>query len=251
MVLRALPVLVAIALPAALHAQATVPFVGCPADGQIGPVSAPDGKPKKVALAPELAAKLAWYQSAKHAVGLGVLAPRGWHCFGTYGSNGASLYVAPEPLDSKQVLLHRNWPGFTGPAVQVSLSDGGTSGRFEVARIVARVFPDFQNFAQRVIAEKVEPAADFPFGPFPADQLTYPSQHTVEFTTPAEVQGLGTASWLLPSSLPIRGAVMLFPEDDMSVQQISVRLPAEEQALERVIVQQKELELLQPAAALR
>ena len=42
------------------------------------------------------AADLAHYRS-EH---LGVLAPRGWHCLETYGSNGASLFVSPDPPPS-------------------------------------------------------------------------------------------------------------------------------------------------------
>ena len=39
------------------------------------------------------------------------------------------------------------------PAIQLSYSIGDTSGRFEVARIVARVFPKYQGYVQHVIAE--------------------------------------------------------------------------------------------------
>jgi hypothetical protein len=75
--------------------------------------------------------------------GLGVLAPRGWHCFSTYGSNGSNLFVSPVPIDGK-ALFSADWKGFMGDVVQLSVMDGGTSGRFEVAKVVARVFPAYK-----------------------------------------------------------------------------------------------------------
>jgi hypothetical protein len=227
-------------------AQVSVPFVGCPADGQQGPVVAPSGRPRVVALPTDIASKLAWYETAEDGGNLGVLAPRGWHCFGTYGSNGSSLYVAPEPLDADKVLFQKQWIGFHGPAIQLSLSIGDTSGRFEVAQIIARVFPAYRSFANKVIAEKLEPASDFTFGPFPSDRLRYPSRRVVRFITPANTKGLETNSWLLPSATPIQGVCVLFPKDDMDLQMLAVRLESGQQALAAQIVLQKELELLQP-----
>jgi hypothetical protein len=228
------------------HAQVSVPFVGCPAVGQMGPVGAPVGRPKIVALSERTASELAWYQTAEDGGGLGVLAPRGWHCFGTYGSNGESLYVAPDPLDIDKILLRKGWSGFLGPAIQLSRSLGGTSGRFEVAQIIARVFPAYRWFVRKVIAEVLEPASDFPFGPFLSDRLRYPSQRVVRFTTPANAKGLGTKSWLLPSATPIEGVCVLFPNDEMNLQMLAVRLESGQEALAKQIVRQKELELLQP-----
>ena len=125
-------------------ATVTVPFVGCASDGQAGPQAAPSGKSLTVTIPAGVAQRLAYYKAEYSA---GVLAPRGWHCFSTYGSNGASLFVSPEPMDSK-TLLSLDWKGFTGPAIQISVSDGGTSGRFEVAKVIARVFPEYKAFAQ-------------------------------------------------------------------------------------------------------
>ena len=50
------------------------------------------------------ASKLAYYQAEK---GIGVLAPRDWHCFGTYGSGGDTLYVTPQPINSAKDTLRR------------------------------------------------------------------------------------------------------------------------------------------------
>src|SRR5580698_5306558 len=131
--------------------QAAVPFVGCKSDGQAGPVDAPSGTSKAVPSSAGAAQRLAYYKAAS---AFGTLAPRGWYCFGTYGSAGASLYVSPEPI-ARAALFSADWTGFTGPAIQISLSDGGTSGRFQVARMIARVFPAHRAFADQVIAEGI------------------------------------------------------------------------------------------------
>jgi hypothetical protein len=196
------------AAPAAKPAPSavvTVPFVGCASDGQAGPQAAPARASQLAAVPPALAQRLAFYE-AKY--GYGVLAPRGWHCFSTYGSDGSNLFVSPDPVDSK-TLLSLNWKGFTGQAVQVSYVAGDTSGRFEVAKVIARVFPEYKGFAQGVIAEGIEPASDFPFGPYPSDKLTYRGNSAVEFETPANIQGLGTDSRLQMNANPIDGAAII------------------------------------------
>ena len=222
---------------AAAKAPVTVPFVGCASDGQAGPTDPPLGKPHPVAIAPQLARQLAWYQAAE---GVGVLAPRGWHCFGTYGSSGNSLFVSPEPITASD-RFSGNWKGLPGTAIQLSMDDGGTSGRFEVAKVIARVFPDHMAFVRGVIAEKLEPATEFPRGPYPADKLIYRGGDTVEYETPAASTGLGTISWLQKNDSPIRGVVILFGPDT-SLLHLSMRLPATMAALEDVIIHQTELE---------
>ena len=92
-------------------------------------------------------------------------------------------------LDSAKRLEHRNWKGFTGAAIQLSDSDGGTSGRLEVAKMVARVFPANRAYARSIIAAGFSPASKYPFR---SDHLTYKSKDIVEFTTPAHRNGLGT-----------------------------------------------------------
>lgn len=76
---------------------AHVPFVGCRADGQVGPVNAPKGESRVLPIAAEAAQRLAYYKSEQ---GFGVLAPRGWYCFGVYGSNGYALYVSPQQIST-------------------------------------------------------------------------------------------------------------------------------------------------------
>lgn len=224
--------------PAKSTAYVTVPFVGCASDGQVGPLKAPSGKGLPVAISAGMAKRLAYYKAED---GPGVLAPRGWHCFSTYGSNGASLFVGPDPIDSK-TLFSLDWKGFTGPAVQISVSSGGTSGRFQVAKVIARVFPAYNTFAQNVIAEGIEPASDFPFGPYPGDKLTYHGKNVVEFETPANAQGLGTDSRLQMNASPIEG-VAIIAGADTDLVQLSARIPTNDSDLIPYMVTQAESEV--------
>ena len=212
-----------------------MPFVGCEADGQVGPVKAPRGQSKVVSISAAAAQRLAYYKSA---YGAGTLAPRGWRCFGTYGSSGSGLYVGPEPIRPAD-LFSPNWKGFSGPVIQISLEDGGTSGRFGVARTIARVFPAHSEFVQDVVAEGIEPASSFPSGPYPNDKLTYRNGETVEFQTPGDTEGLGTASRLRKNSSPISGVAMLVGEE-LSLLKLFVRLPPETSDLTQAIIRQTE-----------
>jgi hypothetical protein len=201
-------------------AQATVPFVGCPSDGQVGPLAPPHGQPLKLHIAPEAASQLAFYKAED---GPGVLAPRGWHCFSTYGSNGSSLFVTPQPLTSN-LLFSDGFKGFDGPAIQLSQMVGDTSGRFSVAETIARLFPAHRDFAKRVLAEH-SLLKSLPKGPYPTDKLHYLKPERVEYTTPANIEGEGTESRLLKSSLPISGVALLTGEE-LSCTKLAVRLPA-------------------------
>lgn len=222
--------------------SALVPFVGCKSDGQVGPLGAPNGTGKTEPIDEATVRRLAYYQASQ---GLGVLAPRGWHCFGTYGSAGATLHVSPRPIDATR-LLSPNWGGFAGAEVELSVSLGDTSGRFEVAKIIARVFPSRRAYVRKVIAEGIEPANSFPFGSYPKDRLTYKGKNVVEYITPAETDGLGTSSWLLKGPQPISGVAILLGQTP-SLLKLSMRLPPELAQLGPVITQQVERDAKQPA----
>jgi len=142
----------------------TVPFVGCESDGQVGPIKAPSGQSKTVAVSPGAVQRLAYYKAEEGVAG--VLAPRGWHCFGTYGSNGGTLYVSPDPISADD-LLSTSWKGFAGSVIQISYEVGDRSGRFAVAKTIARVFPSHKNFVEGVVAEGIQPASSFPYGSDP------------------------------------------------------------------------------------
>ena len=217
------------------QAGVSVPFVRCKSGGQQGPQEAPTSKSIPVPINFGAAQKVAYYSaSGRHD---GVLAPRGWYCFGTYGSGGDTVMVSPQPIDTANLFL-ANWGGFTGAAIELSLRYGGTSGRFSVAEIIARVFPAYKAFATQVMKEGLD--APFQFGPYPKDFLTYESNRVVEYKTPAQTEGLGTYhSSLKKNGSPIDGVVMLVGETpDMLL--LSVRLPPELTGLTSVIVHQVE-----------
>jgi hypothetical protein len=214
-------------------AGSQVLFVGCESEGQVGPLKAPHRTAKKLTIPPELAGRLAYYKAEN---GFGVLAPRGWHCFSTYGSNGSTLYVTPETIEGK-ALFSYDWKGFSGQAIQVSVSAGDTSGRFAVARAIARLFPDHIAFVQDVIAEGIEPVNSFPTGPYPMDKMMYRGTGVVEFETPPNSKGLGTNSRLTTNSSPIRGVAILFGEEPNLVQ-ASVRISDENRNLIEPILRQ-------------
>jgi hypothetical protein len=216
-------------------ASENVPFVGCPSDGQLGPIAAPKGAPKAVTVDAATASQLAYYQ-AKDS--FGVLAPRGWKCFFVYGSSGASLAVAPSGN------LQDTASGLSGPAVVESVSSGGTSGRFDVAKYSARLFPKLeQAFIASVIAEGIEPKKDFPFGPYPADKTSYKNARLLEFETPANKDGLGTSDRLRKDSTPIQGTAKLeesVPPGSPDFYLLTVRLPANQAHLSSAIVEEAE-----------
>ena len=222
----------------ATAATVSVPFVGCESEGQADPLEAPSGKSKDVSLSASTARRLAWY---KAELGFGVLAPRGWHCLGVYGSGGGGLYVSAEPID-RENFFSVNWKGSAGPVVYLGESDGESSGGFDVARVAARVFPAYWALAKEVRDAFDLPANEFPFGPFSTEKLHYKGRDTVEYLTPANTGGLGTHYELLrANSRPIRGVAMLLGEPP-SLLLLSVRLPPELASLSSAIIQQTERE---------
>jgi hypothetical protein len=215
----------------AFAAEQSVPFVGCAGDGQTGPVAAPKGAAKAVAIDAAAASQLAYYATDQD---LGALAPRGWKCFFFYGSSGAILAIA---ATDPSKALEAQAP-LTGDAVVLTYDDGGTSGRFDVARYAARLFPQlYQAFIAGVIAEGIEPKDSFPAGPYPADKLTYKAQRLVEFVTPANSDGLGTSSLLKKNAAPISGmAKIVDSPDGPQLYLLGVRLPAKQANLAPAIV---------------
>jgi hypothetical protein len=121
-------------------------------------------------------------------------------------------------------LFSDTWKGFEGPAIQISTTLGDTSGRFTVARTIARLFPAQSSFVRTVIAEGIEPPSAFPFGPYPGDKLTYRGAEVVEYETPANSDGMGTASLLLKNANPIYGVAILSVEEPELVT-LHIRLP--------------------------
>jgi hypothetical protein len=206
-----------------------VPFVGCAADGQVGPIAAPTTIGATPTVPASTGARLAYYASTD----LAVLAPRGWHCFALYGSNGSKLLVTPEPHDASNLL--RPKARLTGPAIELSRIMGGTSGRFTVAKIAARLFPVAGPFIRQVIDEGLVPKEEFRLGPYPNDTLAYQSDTEVEFLTPGNSEGMGTSGMLVMNDQPISGVAILLPEDDMDLVVLDIRLPPEMRDLSTTI----------------
>ncbi|HLN01320.1 MAG TPA: hypothetical protein VK335_18675 [Bryobacteraceae bacterium] len=189
----------------------------------------------------EAAEQLAYY---KFWPDYGALAPRGWHCFGVYGSSGDSLFITPEPIDASRAFsIHGG--ELAGPVVVIEHTYGGTSGRDQVARVIARVFPKYKAFVASVREMFELPADRFPSGPHPADKLLYRSPRVVEFRTPAHADGLGTDAWLKKGETPIDGVAILVG-DTPDLLLLSVRLPRGLASLTPAIVRQMELEANRP-----
>jgi hypothetical protein len=229
-----LPLALALCLFAGpVFAQSKVPFVGCPSDGQLDAIEAPTGGSKNAVAPANLAGQLAFYGS-EH---LGVLAPRGWYCFGLYGSNGVQLLVSPDPLTGDGTtagsIFSKN---MAGPGIHLARMFGGTSGRFYVASVAARLFPLADSFVEDVIAEGIEPKEAFPKGPFPRDKTIRRSETLVEFTTPAGEDGMGTMSRLVKNGDPIQGVAILLPDEDMDLVTLQVRLPANQRGYAAAII---------------
>ena len=104
---------------------------------------------------------------------------------------------------------------------------GGTSGRFGVAKIAARLFPIAKPFVQQIIDEGLIPKEEFPFGSYPSDALTRRSDTEVEFVTPGNSEGIGTYSRVAINGQPISGVAIWLPDDDMDLVVLDIRLPPE------------------------
>jgi hypothetical protein len=199
---------------------ASVPFVGCESSGQIGVAKTPTSGPMSLPVSQREAGALAYYEGAW---GFGVLAPRGWHCVQVSGSSGYLLLVSLKPIEPTKVFAPA-WNGLLGPAIDLEVSPGGTSGRYKVAEVIFRVFPAFKSFADGV--HELMPTREIPSGRYPKDTLSYKSKSVVEYSTPAQTDGLGTNDVIKKNGDPIRGvAILVGPTDMPDLFLLSARLP--------------------------
>lgn len=219
-----------IAAPALSQAMKQPPFVGCGSDGQQGPQPAPADDGSAPRLPAALSDRLAYYQSDALSGRLAVLAPRGWHCLATEGSNGSSLIVTPWALTFEQTTHH-----IIGPAIRLSYSIGSTSGRFAVIDVAPRYFPQTLPFARRVA--KDIPGTQVPTKPFPGDRITRVVPTRIDYRTGAASHGLGTHFLLARGVLPIEGFVRIFPNDEMSMGSLAVRLFPGQRNLVKLIIE--------------
>ncbi|MDB5499122.1 MAG: hypothetical protein JWP28_3153 [Phenylobacterium sp.] len=220
----------AVALPS-YSRELPATLVGCASDGQLGPQHAPRSVRVPSIPAP-LASKVAYYASAE---GPGVLAPRGWHCFGLYGSSGTTLLVTPELHSSEQFFADQRFKT-PGPAVEVSYEYGGTSGRWSVAHAIARYFPDQRGFIGDENFKGLD-VGPLPTGPYPGDVMGSRTSHLVRFVTPPHVAGMGTAGLLSPGDDPVDGLVVLVPTaDGPNLLTLNARLPRSLEELRPLII---------------
>jgi hypothetical protein len=183
-----------------------IPFVGCRSDTQIEPLEAPKGTAASVSVSRDAGKLLAYYGSA---LDLGAIAPKGWHCLAINGSGGDFLFVSSQPIDAPKVFAPE-FRGFEGAAIEISNRHSDQNGdRLDKAQIIARVFPPYRRYVKTLLEGFDIPKVSYPFGPYPSDRLTYRSKNVVEYTTPAQTEGLGTHSSLRKNGDAIEGAAIL------------------------------------------
>ncbi len=215
-----------------------VPFVGCPADVQGTSYPAPKGDSKKLSISPAAANKLAYYA----AQAKGVLGPRGWRCREFGGSSGWELHVLPQSIDPENALTK-----YVGPAIVLTERDSATSGRYEVAEMIARMFPAYDRFLPGIRMDLKEIAeyshkpslGRLPSGPFPKDKLTNRTDASVEFETLPGNEGLGTLWGNAKSDYSTRGiSILRDGSNGPNAIHLTVRLPSNLTGLAPAIISQ-------------
>lgn len=200
--------------------QSRAPTVNCAGNDEVDSSQAQKGASVPVPVAQAIADQISYYK-AEH--GTGIFAPRGWYCRSWNGSNGSFLAVTPKPIPPPYFPL----PSIGGPAVTIATWDGESSGRVRVAVVASQLFSVAgSDYVASVRQEHL--IADSAFQPesHPEDQLQYLSDRFVEYTTPANREGLGTDGMLDMSNLPVRGLTILnLVAEANSLIEVRVRLP--------------------------
>jgi hypothetical protein len=198
-------------------AKVAVPFVGCPSEGQAGPLDPPIGSPKLVALPAVLAEQIAFYEGRQAP---GAFAPRGWHCQVVYGSSGGFLVVTPTPPDFSR----RVQSEVRGRAVEVEYVGGEGSGRFRVA-----AYADPES-TRDVLASL----------PHANDSVSSVTRTVARFTTPAHTEGMGTDCSLAPGDDRVRGVAILHTDEGFYLTVLRVRLGSTSHDLEAAVLRLNE-----------
>jgi hypothetical protein len=214
--------------PPLLSAQ--VPVVGCPVSGMADDEPPPTTPPSTRVLIPQgTAGSLAFFTTDPDAR-RGVLAPKSWSCHAQSGSDGDILHVVPpDAVQDRQ-------GGYRGPMVRRRFVDGSTSGRFEVARVAARLFPQARAFVERVRSENLDGPEPYAFSPWPADRIQRLSGSVVAYSTPGGAQGLGRSGKPPYGPEETTGVVMYDASgDEPSLVGIDVRLGSRDDLLATAI----------------
>jgi uncharacterized protein YecT (DUF1311 family) len=207
--------------------ETQVPTLGCPQDGMADPVEAPTLPTSARVIVPSGFESSLTLYSASEDLASGVLGPRGWDCFGIYGSAGSTLYITPHRL--ADAILDRPKKVAAGPVVIKSIFLGDTSGRYELYRISARIFARARAFIERV--EGLDEAKRYTYKPWPDDTLKYLSDFAVSYVTPARSVGLGTELGLASGRLPIYGLVSLHLDSEPYLYGLAIRLEERDRRL--------------------
>lgn len=233
-----------LATPALAEELVAVPFVGCKTEGQ-GEGAVPASADQLPRLPAVQAARLAYYGLVS---GNGVLAPRGWDCWGFTADTGGSTIVLPQPLDPKKF-----WSGklsIKGPFVIQSYTFGGTYGRFQVMDRGSRFFPEHPGLKRlrqtnfELFDDRAEtPGAKPPPAPkpYPEKYLTRFSDTELSYRTAPGKAGIGTGGMIKPGVDAVIGAVRidLYPGyDEIDLVDVSVRLSPDLADLTPVILGQ-------------
>jgi hypothetical protein len=164
--------------------DAEVPSVPCRTTTMVGETSVPT-LPTTLAtkVPPQLANRLAYYKGNGPK---GVMAPRGWTCRQYLGSGGSVLKIAPTGTAFQEDARYdSNFP-YSGDVIERDFSIGASSGRFDVARVAAHIFPVINSFVEQVKAE----GADLSGDPLPGDTYFYLSPSVVAFRTEQDDEGI-------------------------------------------------------------
>ena len=98
--------------------------------------------------------------------------------------------VRKSPTDRHCKFIFVQLGRFFGPAIEISHRFGDTSGRSDVAEVIALSSRPISRLSMSVMEGLT--CRQVPVCPYPKDILTYKGEKMVEFTTPAETEGLGT-----------------------------------------------------------
>ena len=123
----------------------TVPFVGCKSYGQTGESETPEGATVAVPISAGAANRLAYCRSAFQEVGIRA------HGGGTASDCPALAETCCSWLPRK-LALSGKWHEFSRAAIVLSYRSGDTTGRFDVARVIAQLFPAYMKFVADVRA---------------------------------------------------------------------------------------------------